>query len=376
MFVFLSLLLIWTSSSASSISMALASEAFLASEAVSAQQVSKSVALSPSAAFWKNTPAKEFLIYPQKTVRLNDRTVNQELDKLPPENISEKIQVKIVYNDREIGIWLEWKDATETQLNQEETNSFADAVAIEFPKQFGKNLRLPYVGMGDEQAPVQVAMQRVLKKQAQKNEYVSEGFGSLTKIPSGQSQMNLKMNMVYDSTAKVWRAVFIRSLLKQNLIPIAFAFWDGARAERGGNKYLSGWKFLQLSKYKMDLDYLKELSFGFDPKDRDIQENIRKGKEIFMSSCIACHRIDSKTDDKLAPNLSNIGGIASSSYLRDSIVEPSLVVVKNPQASNEVYQWYTRDSSGKKISKMPKFGFSPEVVSNIVAYLKSLDGGK
>ena len=93
----------------------------------------------------------------------------------------------------------------------------------------------------------------------------------------------------------------------------------------------------------------------------------------------------------LAPDLSELGSQASASYIRDSIKEPSQVVVRSPNANrhyakggerdhrggypiNEMYRWYTVAEDGSLVSKMPQYGhLSDEDIADIVAYLKSLD---
>jgi len=367
---------------------ALANAKFFASEAVPAKQAAAAIPVAPSDAFWSGVSAQTFTIYPQKTVRLNDKRANAALEQAKPE----AIEVKAAYSDQELGVWISWKDQTRTLFTRNETNSFGDSVAIEVPVKFGEKERLPYIGMGDEAAPVRVYMQRAAEEGVLANEYVAKGFGSLTRV---QSKVT-KMKMEYDAKGHRWRAVFVRPLaagghsVQSALVPIAFAVWDGDRNERGGNKYLTSWKFLNLSTMKTSAAYLKRISYGFAPGDLGSAE---QGKLRVSQMCVGCHWVGGNhtAAQGIAPDLSNIGGISTYAYLRDSVSTPNDPVVRNlninrhynkaasPDAfkaypNNEMYKWYFAGADGKKMSKMPNFGLPPKDVADVVAYLKTLDG--
>jgi complex iron-sulfur molybdoenzyme family reductase subunit gamma len=94
----------------------------------------------------------------------------------------------------------------------------------------------------------------------------------------------------------------------------------------------------------------------------------------------------------IAPNLENIGAIATASYLRDSIVSPSLVIVHEPNPNQhytpsaprdrngaapnaDAFRWSSVGPDGKRVSKMPPFNnFTLQQVADLVAFLKTLDG--
>jgi DMSO reductase family type II enzyme heme b subunit len=368
-----------------------ASDAFLKTETVTATQV-PIVPTTLADKLWTKTPVATFRVSAQRSVRLNDKRANEQLEQ---PGIGE-IRVRALASATELGLVVAWNDATQDVLRTDETNAFADSAAIEIPTVFGAGKRLPYVGMGDVEMPVRLYMQRALPKGSQANEYVAAGFGSLTRLPKVQATMAME----YDPATKVWRALFVRplnvegsSLDRQSLVPVAFAAWDGARSERGGYKQLSAWHFVKMPAPAVDLAYAKYLSWGYGPGDLGDPE---KGRALAETVCIACHHFPGKAfaPSGVAPNLSDIGAIASPIYLRESIVNSSGVIVhalqpnahysknaapdKNGAYPNaDAYQWSATEPNGKVISKMPPFNvYTPEQVGDLVAFLKTLDGSK
>ncbi|MEY4615434.1 MAG: hypothetical protein RJB66_394 [Pseudomonadota bacterium] len=346
-----------------------------------------SIPLDAQSTKWADIKGKNISLAPQMTVLLNDKEANKAIKS----NHKKELVVKAMTNSKDIGLYLEWSDESLNQATTKETKSFGDSVAIEIPLKFGKGERLPYIGMGDEKAYVEVDMARSAEGKVIKSHFVGAGFGSLTR----RQATNHDMSLTYDSNKKLWRAVIIRPIMNEKnreiegLLPIAFALWNGANNERGGNKYLSGWHFIKLEKYKVSEQYQNEMSFGYGAKTIG---DIELGKQIFNSTCIGCHRSNDMkiAPEGLAPNLMGIGSIASFSYLRDSIVDPNQVVIRQlninrhynksekpdqfkAYPNNDAFMWYTKDEKGNKVSKMPSFqGLPPESINNLVAYLKSL----
>jgi mono/diheme cytochrome c family protein len=203
--------------------------------------------------------------------------------------------------------------------------------------------------------------------------------------------------MAYDGVTHRWRALFVRPLdaqghsLQAALVPVAFALWDGGRGERGGYKQLSSWHYLRMPGLPLEPAALAAAAFGYHPGDLGDPE---QGRALVETVCIACHQLPGKRYAPVgaAPDLSDIGAIATSAYLRDSVSQPSLVVVPNLQLNNhyskaappdawgaypsaQAYAWGSHPDGGAAVSKMTVFStFSPEQVANIVAFLKTLDG--
>ncbi len=293
----------------------------------------------------------------------------------------------------QLGLYVSWPDATQDRLSPDDTVSFGDAVAMQLPTRFGAGERLPHVAMGDDTSPVRLLMQRAVVGGAQSSRFVAAGFGSLTRTGAAQPSSSMR----YDVGAKRWSAVFLRPLVEEGhaidaaLVPVAFAVWDGAGRQRGGAKSLSPWKFLRRASLVADSKYVESLSWGFGTTP-----DVAKGKALVGGICIACHRFADKrfAPEGLAPGLDTIGAIAAPSYLRDSIMDPSLVVVMHPNPNrhynkgaptdpngafpnNPAFEWSTLDPAGKKLSKMPPFAaFPPDDIAAMVAYLRTLDGSR
>jgi DMSO reductase family type II enzyme heme b subunit len=365
-----------------------ANEDFLAKESFEVKQVAGAVPLTLDDKVWAAQGAGAVKVHAQRTIRLNDLNANAHAAK----RSSWTIHVKAVHNGKDLAVLLEWADGTRDLFRTDETDSFGDSVAIEFPVKFGAGQRLPYVGMGDEGSPVYLYMHRATDKPnvILTREMVAAGFASSTRADVG----GVKGTMAYDGKAKVWRALFVRPLdvngqsLKAGVVPFALAAWDGGRNERGGNKALSKWKFMRLAGFKVDPAYVNELAWG-----HGATVDLVKGKALVEGVCVACHRIGDKQNalESFAPDLTHVGVISTPSYLRDSVMDPSAVVVPSynfnrhyaragtPDAygaypNNDTYKWYTLDAAGKKVSRMPAFAhLTPEDVVNIVGYLGSME---
>jgi complex iron-sulfur molybdoenzyme family reductase subunit gamma len=364
-----------------------AGEDLPASETVEAREVPGPLPADPGAPLWDGLPASTVTAAPQRAVRLNDRQANEALATAP----ARRVAVRAATDGRDLAVVLDWSDETEDRSRGDATDAFGDGAALEIPLRFGAGLRLPYVGMGDDAMPVAVYFQRAAAEGTAGREGVAAGFGSLTRSDLGGA----RMAMQYDRGRREWRAVFVRPLaagrhdLRQGLVPFAIAVWDGARRERGGNKALSSWRFLRLPRFPLDAAYAAQVSSGRAPGERG---DVARGKLLVETVCAACHAVGDKriAPPGVAPDLTGIGAIATPAYLRESLVDPSAVIVPdlNPYqhqdrstpvaptgsfASDPAYAWYRRDESGKKISKMPAFASLPGPdIAAIVSYLMTL----
>jgi complex iron-sulfur molybdoenzyme family reductase subunit gamma len=177
--------------------------------------------------------------------------------------------------------------------------------------------------------------------------------------------------------------------LRASLVPVAFAVWDGARAERGGNKSLSGWKVLRLPGYPEDAAYAAELGWGRRPGELG---DVARGKQLVTGLCTGCHVVGDRKLARpgIAPDLSDLGAIATPAYVRESIVDPSAVIVPGPNPARhqdraappdgrgtfrpaEAFRWWRADPAGRQVSKMPPYASLPRAdVDAMVAYLMTL----
>lgn len=322
-------------------------------------------------------PAKPIAVSAQRSVRLNDGDANQRLTQ--PGAGSLTVQATA---GADLTLRITWPDATQNVASADEVNTYADAVAVEIPADFGPGRRLPYVGMGDERAPVRLWQQRATRDGAAAQAFVAAGFGSLTRAGPA------KASMQYDAAKRQWSATFTLPRPQQGLVPVAFAVWDGERLERAGYKQLSGWHFVKLG--AVDPRYLAELAWGYGPEPVG---NAAAGKPLAEAVCSVCHHLPGRraVPPGLAPDLSDVGAIATPAYLRDSIIDPSRVVVHHLQLNRRYDKAAARDpggaypaapgfawaleADGGTASRMPSFaGFNEQQVRDVVAFLLTLRG--
>lgn len=364
-----------------------ASEALLAAYVVEAREVPGPLGPDPSAPFWDAIPAHPVIAAPQRTIRLPDAAANAALASAGPRTLA----VRAAYDGRDLAIAVDWDDASEDRARPDATDLFGDAAALEMPLRFGAGLRLPYIGMGDDDLRVALYLARAAVDGTTVREGVAAGFGSFTRADVGGARMALRR----DAARKAWRAVFVRPLearasdLRRGLVPFALATWDGARHERAGNKVLTGWKLVRLPRYPLDPIYVAELAQARVPGSAG---DAARGKPLVEGVCTSCHLVGDVrvATPGLAPVLDGIGAIATPAYLLQSLVDPSAVIVPSPNPSqhqdrasrpgaagpypdDEQFVWWSRDEGGKRVSKMPVFAeLATEDLEAIVAYLRTL----
>lgn len=360
--------------------------ASFAEEILEVREVPAPLAADPAAPLWDGLPSRTVMAVPQVTIRLHDRGANEALAAARPR----PVRVRAATDGESLAVVLEWPDATETRATPDGVDVFGDTAAVQFPLRFGPGIRLPYVGMGDEEQPVTLFMQRAVVGGTAPRQGVRVGYG----FPPRRRLPDAKVGMRYDPARKEWRAVVVRPLvleeqdLRAGLVPYSVAVWDGEAKERGGNKALSGWKYLRMPRSPVDPAYLAEASWGHAPGDLG---DARKGREIFEGTCSACHSAGAlRAAPGLAPDLTSIGVIATPAYLRDSIVDPSQVIVPSANPAqhqdrsrgpgpggawppDEAYVWHAVGPDGKRTSGMPDYSGMPrEEVAALVAYLRTL----
>lgn len=356
----------------------------LAGEAVEVRAVPGPLAADPAAPLWEGVPAARIPLAPQRTLSLPDRRANAAGRSGPA-----AVLVRAATDGKDLALLLEWADAGEDRSGGE-TDAYGDAAAVQLPVRFGPGVRLPYVGMGDPGQPVAIHLLRAGPAGGtEAREAVAAGFGSLTRADLGGARGALAR------TPGGWRAALVRPLaagaldLRAGLVPVAFAVWDGARAERGGNKSLSAWKVLRLPGFPADPAYAAELGWGRRPGELG---DAGRGKQLALGMCAGCHVMGERRVARpgIAPDLSDLGVIATPAYVRESIVDPSAVVVPGPNPARhqdraappdargtfrpaEAFRWSRGGGAGRPVSKMPAYASLPGAdVDAMVAYLMTL----
>lgn len=350
----------------------------------------------------------EVVLYPQLTVGNNDKAATAALSKEQPK----KVMVAAVQNGKDIEIVVKWPDATKNLQSMNSSTTFGDGFAVQFAQKTGDTAQLPYIGMGSSGRPVVVHLQKAVegfyepngngnvemqqhkdnwnafgddvKKRQQavadaanrnyQKTFVSEGFRSMTEVRDAKEAV---MTMAY--SGKEWTGTLVRPLkdansdLSGSVIPVALAIWDGAGANRDGAKLLSGWLPIQVVAGKDADAAVAEMT-------KKSSGDAAKGKKIAMDNCAACHIFPgSAAVPNMAPKLSSIGGQATYAYLKESILNPSAVVVPGyNRNAHPSMQWYTLNDKGERESTMPPYQgvLSDKDVEDVIAFLQSLKGGK
>jgi complex iron-sulfur molybdoenzyme family reductase subunit gamma len=307
-------------------------------------------ALDPLNAAWLKQAPATVAVYPQASV--------------PPvatPSGAATIKVRAQYGAKTVALHLEWTD--DKPAKERGVGTFADGAAVQWPVRYGPGVALPYIGMGHGGAPVALWFWR---GDGSVETLAAEGFGTLTaQVPDG-----VKAKGAWKDGK--WHVVLTRTLAaagehrvtlapaKLGLVPVAFAIWNGESAERNGLKRLSSWQVLRFEKSKADARYAEQLG------EVAVTGNAANGKRLMgEKGCAACHSFPGNpAQPRIGPDLSYAGGIHSGTYLRESLTEPSKVVVPG--------KGYYTVQDGKMISLMPPLAASDEELRDIVTFLKTL----
>ncbi len=367
--------------------------------------------ISPNDAIWSKAKFTPVVLYPQTTIKLNDKKANS----LNGANKGLKAQVGAIYDGSSMAYKIIWSDPTNNALTGNVSDVYADGLAMQVPVNFSNPKKLPYIGMGSDDRAVLIYLNKVIPSHYEPNgnrdvstqinhhntnyfgeelnkfkaqvealssksyakSYISEGFRSMTQIKDGSSKFG--MNMVYNPSTKAWAGVVAKSLNDGNAnfssagaIPVSFAVWDGGKLNRGGVKKLSGWTAVKFVGKSGGDDLVKELT---TPSTGDA----KAGKVAVDAMCGSCHTLNASKSAPayMAPNLSNIGGYSTNAYLAESIKEPSAVIVPGyNRNAHKAMKWYNVDAkTGKRVSTMPPMMTDDKQIANAVAYLKTLKVG-
>lgn len=307
-------------------------------------------ALDPLNAAWLRQAPATVAVYPQASV--------------PPAAASAgaaKVKVRAQYSAKTVALHLEWAD--DKPAKERGIGTFADGAAVQWPARYGRGVALPYIGMGHGGASAALWLWR---GDGSAETLAAEGFGTLT----AQAADGVKARGVWK--AGKWYVVFTRALAasgehhvtlapaRLGLVPVAFATWNGEAAERDGLKRLSAWQLLRFEKGKDDPAYAKQIS------KIPVAGNAANGKRLMNEEgCAGCHSFPGNpARPHIGPDLTYAGAIHSASYLRESLAEPSKVVVPG--------KGYSTEQDGKKVSLMPPFAGTEAERNDILSYLMSL----
>ncbi|MAF96304.1 MAG: hypothetical protein CMM60_11200 [Rhodospirillaceae bacterium] len=325
--------------------------AFAEAEIV-AEWLDRNPPLDPNDPAWHKTKAVEVSLYPQRTVSPGSAAMDVA-----------RIAVRALYNGEAIALWLEWRDRAPADIVS--VGRFADAVAVQWPVEYGPGRGLPYVGMGDPSRPVALWFWRADGKV---ETLAAAGFGSLTAQPSD----GVEAKGVWEDG--IWRVVFRRPLralqgdemvrfdpARQGLIPLALATWQGEAGQRDGDKRLSGWRALRFEGGKRETGEA-ELFGAAAPAEG----NPEAGRKLMLErDCAGCHAFPGNPERPAAgPDLTYVGGIHNPSYLLESLLQPSQIIVPG--------KGFHEMEDGRRTSLMPPFEGSEQERRDITAFLGTL----
>lgn len=369
----------------------------IASEALMVGKGSNLAKIGLDAKAWEGVKAQNIAFYPQSTIEMSDADVM----KLNADNKAKNVSIKSLSDGENIAFLLKWQDGTKSVQEGYSSTAYGDGFAAQFPTVLDK---LPYIGMGSDGRAVVVHLQKATGKTYEPNGnkdvfhqvnssnqnafeanlkkykdevaqagnadyqrvYLAEGFRSMTQIRDNSEES--MMEMKYDKG--FWTGIIVRKLKSANLdlssgnFPVAFAVWDGEKKNRDGMKLLSPW-------VEVKVQNGKSLATLMETKEGDV----KNGETVMLENCSACHQYKEvkNAPNYMAPNLSNIGGYANESYLIESIIDPSAVVVPGYNTTaHPNFPWYTVDK-GVRSSTMPPFShLDAKSLKDLVAYLKTL----
>jgi DMSO reductase family type II enzyme heme b subunit len=216
---------------------------------IQAVRVEGDIPASPDDAAWDTAPPSTFLLVPQLV---------GEKRFFKPAN--DTVTVRALYNDKRIGIHLEWDDRTKSIPGDAKAKSIADetlsedAIAVQLPVRIPAGMEKPYFLMGDVARPVN--LWRWSSGTTEKPE-------SVTLLDASGMAAQQQRDDVGGLTARgsyksgTWRVVMSRPLNTASadtdlqfeegrFIPIAFFAWDGSNSEAGTRHTMTTWYWLLL----------------------------------------------------------------------------------------------------------------------------------
>ncbi|MBI4828523.1 MAG: c-type cytochrome [Nitrospinae bacterium] len=312
------------------------------SAVIGARFVKGPLPIDPSDSGWDGAASTTLTLYPQVSVT-------------PGAAIAPRISsltVRALYTNTNVALRLEWPD--DSPSLERGIGRFVDAMAAQWPAKHGKGIALPYIGMGEPGAPVEIDFWRAGGKV---ESLVAEGFGSL----GPRDAPNAEVRAEWKDGA--WRVVIIRTLRfpPTAMMPVAFAIWEGSAAHRDGAKLLSPWSFITFENTAPDKEYVHGLLWN--PRG---QPDPAKGRQVMEEAgCPACHAYPGvETSNGVGPDLTYAGGVHHPAYLRESIRKPSSFIVPG--------DGHATMEGKKKVSVMPDSGLTDESIRRIVDYLLTL----
>ncbi|MCC7326792.1 MAG: hypothetical protein IT521_08330 [Burkholderiales bacterium] len=254
------------------------------------------VPTSPEDAAWASADALDVPLSPQAVVKPRIYAVS-----------ATGLAVRALYDESRLALRLEWRDAA-SETMKGGVSAFRDALALEFPSD--PKAGIPFFGMGEANRPVTIYQWKsdwqpapnndvderypnmavdwypfsgrgpgeiaepsdyggkdgdkafltswaagntladpALQAQRSVEKLEARGFGTVTPVADNQQDGEAKAawkDGVWTAVVSIPRAQEQFTFARGQTVPVAFAAWDGAKSERGGEKAVSTWYFLSL----------------------------------------------------------------------------------------------------------------------------------
>lgn len=336
---------------------------------------------------WMSANFVSIKTYPMVSIKTNDLKANR----LNFEGGSKNIQVKALYDGKNIAFLLKWRDSTKNIADRLSTDSFEDGFGIEMPDKLDV---MPYVDFGDRKNGVIYFMAKAgLDLPLQSNDSVLFGqnetkqtdnainvteegyrfFGFRTfrriNLQNSDTTMDLRYKNGYWLGSISKQIVDKFSNLNSGAFIVSFSIYDGQKAQRGRLRNLSAWIVVKLE----GMDTGEQLAEKMNEK---IAGDTTNGEKIALKNCSICHRYKQVTraPKYMAPDLSFIGGYGNLEYLKESILNPNMVQVEDfTKTAHPNFSWSETNEEGKEISIMPSFDWmSKGKIDDLLAFLQTL----
>ncbi len=226
-----------------------------------AKRISEDIPSDPEDALWNRTTAFRVpLMYISQKTDPNVKALNLEIKRSNTNPLEIFINVKALYNEKNIAFLVEWKDATRNELLGVDT--FRDSVALQFPV---NNTTVPSFRMGQGKGKDIKEMVNIWFWKAEVQKYMDNGRQSDYRGPvenlmaGGFGTLALKDRDSQPVSGKgkwkngQWNVVFRRAFSSTEgnaeftigqFTPIGFAVWDGEESDVDGRKAVSAWYYV------------------------------------------------------------------------------------------------------------------------------------
>ncbi len=230
-----------------------------------AVQTNQEIPLDIHAEIWKTLPQLNIPLAGQ--VIAKPRWQNHAID---------LVEVRAVYNEKEIGFLIEWDDPfkdgehDESQEVKEFENTyvkaieeiprepgiFRDSIAVQFPVKSQTGAKKPYFFRGDTSNPVNLWVWKSDLQLADQNPVEDSNAKGFKNAIRRQAKEDQQVQGKAEWKNGRWRLVMIRPRFTESrndvqfeagkMLLIAFNAWDGSNGEHGLIMSLSAWSFLYL----------------------------------------------------------------------------------------------------------------------------------